>query len=71
MVVNSQGQVEARVLQTSRTQGAYWVVDAGLSAGDKVIVEGLQKIRPGMQVTPLEAGVATESAPDATSATVH
>lgn len=65
LIVNTQGQVEARVLQTSRTQGAYWVVDAGLNPGDKVIVEGLQKIRPGMPVTPVDASSSAQTAPAA------
>ena len=34
----------------SRTIGDKWLVEEGLAAGDKVIVEGLQKIRPGAVV---------------------
>lgn len=46
-VVNAENKVEIRPLKVGRTQGNSWVVLDGLKAGDKVIVEGLQKIRPG------------------------
>lgn len=55
MVVNAEGVVEARVLGASRTLGDQWLVDEGLQAGERVIVEGLQKVRPGMQVRVVEA----------------
>ena len=47
MVLNDQGKVEPRVLTTDRNIGDSWLVSAGLKAGDQVIVEGLQKVRPG------------------------
>ncbi len=49
-VVNAESKVEVRPLKVGRTQGSNWVVLDGLKAGDKVIVEGLQKIRPGAPV---------------------
>lgn len=49
-IVNAEGKVEQRYLQVERTIGTDWVVTEGLTAGDKVIVEGLQKIQPGMPV---------------------
>ena len=60
-VVNAENKVEIRPLKVGRTQGNSWVVLDGLKAGDKVIVEGLQKIRPGSPVriaepTPVEQG---------------
>jgi membrane fusion protein (multidrug efflux system) len=65
MVVNAQGKVESRDVKVSRTIGDQWLVDDGLADGDKLIVEGLQKIQPGMAVNaverPQEAGVATDS----------
>lgn len=60
MVVNQQGKVEARSVKVSRTVGSKWLIDAGLVAGDRVIVEGLQKIRPGAPVTVTEAAPAEE-----------
>ena len=47
-VVNAENKVEIRPLKVGRTQGNSWVVLDGLKAGDKVIVEGLQKIRPAL-----------------------
>lgn len=50
MVVNQEGTVEQRYLTVTSTLGSDWIVTEGLAAGDKVIVEGLQKIQPGMPV---------------------
>lgn len=52
MVVNDQGLVEARSVTTAEVVDHQWRITAGLAAGDKLIVEGLQKIRPGAPVTP-------------------
>lgn len=48
MILDAQGQVEARPVKVSRAMGDQWLVEEGLAAGERVIVEGLQKIRPGM-----------------------
>lgn len=56
LVVDKDNKVEARVVKVSRTIGDQWLVEEGLTAGDRVIVEGLQKVQPGMPVTPVEAG---------------
>jgi membrane fusion protein, multidrug efflux system len=61
MVVGKDGKVEARVVKTSQTVGDKWLVDSGLADGDKVIVEGLQKIQPGMPVQATEAPQAAAS----------
>lgn len=58
MVVTPEGKVEARVVQASRTIGDQWLVDGGLAAGDRVIIEGLQKVQPGGNATAVEAGAA-------------
>lgn len=50
LVVNAKEEVELRVIQTDRTIGDAWLVRSGLKAGDRVIVEGVQKVRPGMPV---------------------
>ncbi len=60
-VVNAESKVEVRPLKVGRTQGNSWVVLDGLKAGDKVIVEGIQKIRPG-------AAVRIAATPDAQAA---
>jgi membrane fusion protein (multidrug efflux system) len=42
--------VELRVLRTDRAVGDQWLVTSGLKAGDRVIVEGLQRAKPGSKV---------------------
>ncbi len=72
MVVNAEGVVEARVLSASHTHGDQWLVDDGLQAGERVIVEGLQKVKPGDQVRVIEAGTTSpQQAPAATTASVE
>lgn len=43
-------KVEARMLTADRAHGFNWVIEKGVSDGDRLIVEGVQKIRPGMEV---------------------
>ncbi len=50
MVVGKDGKVEMRNVVTARAVGDQWLVTSGLAAGDRVIVEGLQKIGPGAPV---------------------
>lgn len=50
MVVNAEGVVEQRPVVVSQTFGDQWLVESGLAAGDRVVVEGLQKIAPGAEV---------------------
>ena len=57
LLVNAAGTVELRLLTLDRAIGNQWLVTAGLTPGDRVIVEGLQKARPGTAVkaVPFEA----------------
>ena len=55
MVVNAENKVEPRVLKAERTLGSYWLVSDGLKAGDRLITEGLQFIKPGIEVNPQPA----------------
>jgi membrane fusion protein, multidrug efflux system len=50
LIVGANNKVELRTLQTERTIGENWLVRSGLSAGDKVIIDGLQKVAPGAEV---------------------
>lgn len=63
MVVNKDGKVEPRPVKVSQALGDAWLVEEGLQAGDKVIVEGLQKIGPGMPVQATEKGAAAPATP--------
>ena len=63
MVVNAENLVEARPVQTRGTQGNKWIVTDGLANGEKVIVEGLQKARPGQPVQAQVQGDAQKAAP--------
>ncbi|MCY2932056.1 MAG: efflux RND transporter periplasmic adaptor subunit [Planctomycetota bacterium] len=47
LIVDDQGKVQQRGITTDRALGDEWLVTSGLAAGDRVIVEGLQKVRPG------------------------
>jgi membrane fusion protein (multidrug efflux system) len=50
MIVNAAGTIEPRMLKLEREIGDKWLVTSGLTTGDRVIVEGLLKARPGMPV---------------------
>jgi membrane fusion protein (multidrug efflux system) len=47
LVVNEEDRVEQRQLEVDRAIGDKWLVSSGLSVGDRLIVEGLQKVRVG------------------------
>ncbi len=55
LVVNAQGKVEQRILEVDRAIGSDWIVTKGLAAGERLIVEGMQKARPGASVRPVPA----------------
>lgn len=62
MVVNDKSQAETRPVVAVQAIGDKWLISEGLQSGDKVIVSGLQKARPGVQVK------ATTDVPAATAA---
>ena len=62
MVVNDNSQAETRPVVAVQAIGDKWLISEGLQSGDKVIVSGLQKARPGVQVK------ATTDVPAATAA---
>lgn len=65
LVVGAEDKVEMRVLQVSRTLGDKWLVTGGLQPGDRVIVEGVQKVQPGMVVKPVPFGAPPAAVPGA------
>jgi membrane fusion protein (multidrug efflux system) len=54
MIVDSEGKAQTRAIETGRMIGNRWLVTKGLNAGDRVIVDGLQNIKPGepVRITP-------------------
>jgi membrane fusion protein (multidrug efflux system) len=70
LVVDGEGKVEQRQLSTDRALGDKWLVTSGLAIGDRVIVEGLQKARPGatVKVVPFEVNRTAAKPSDAAQA---
>lgn len=64
MTVGEGEKVEPRVVKVVRTVGDNWLVGDGLKAGDRVILDGLQKAKPGTPVkaVPFNAATATPAA---------
>ncbi len=54
MVVGAGNRIESRVLKTDRAIDNQWLVTDGIKPGDRVVLEGLQKIAPGAEVKPAE-----------------
>jgi len=52
LVVNGENVVESRELTVLGSRGSDWIVTGGLEAGDRLIVEGLQKVQPGTVTAP-------------------
>lgn len=55
LVLGEGNKVEQRRLTLQRAVGNHWLIGDGLKPGDRLIVEGLQRIRPGQVVTPVPA----------------
>lgn len=71
-VVGADGKVTPRPVKVSRGQDRQWVVLEGLAAGEQVIVDGFQKVRPNVAVKPVPwrpAEATGAAAPAATPAT--
>lgn len=52
-VVDAKGKAELRTLTTSRAVGDRWLITSGLRAGDRLILDGLQRVQPGALVRPV------------------
>ena len=63
MTVGAEEKVEPRPIKVVRTVGDSWLVSDGLKAGDRVILEGLQKARPGTAVKAVLFGSTSAAAP--------
>jgi membrane fusion protein (multidrug efflux system) len=67
LVVGPDNKVAQVQLVTSGTNGSNWVVESGLKAGDRVIVHGTEKVKPGMTVKAVEAQLAADPLDPATA----
>lgn len=63
LVVNPDNKVELRELQAERTVGSQWLINQGLNPGDRLIIEGLQFVKPGAEVDASEVAAKTDTAP--------
>lgn len=55
MIVTADNQVESRLVQLGQSTKGSWVAEAGVKAGERVIISGLQKVRPGATVRAVQA----------------
>ncbi|MDR3640407.1 MAG: efflux RND transporter periplasmic adaptor subunit [Humidesulfovibrio sp.] len=69
LVVKADGTVELRPVTVDRVVGDKWLVSSGLAAGDKVVVEGLQKVKPGGKAKAVEAAAPAAAQPEQANAT--
>jgi membrane fusion protein (multidrug efflux system) len=60
-VVAASDKVESRQIAANYRVGKDWVVDSGLSPGDRVVVEGVDKLKPGIPVQPMIVASAADS----------
>jgi membrane fusion protein (multidrug efflux system) len=67
LIVDGDGKVAQRMLTLDRAIGNRWLVTSGLAPGERVIVEGIQKVRPGatVKVVPSQAGRTSSAAEEA------
>jgi membrane fusion protein (multidrug efflux system) len=65
-VVGQDDTIEVRTVQAADRIGALWVIDSGLAAGERIVVEGLQKVRPGIKVQAETVSIDAAEAPAAT-----
>ncbi|MEW6199862.1 MAG: efflux RND transporter periplasmic adaptor subunit [Planctomycetota bacterium] len=73
LIVDDAGKVQQRLLTLNRAIGNRWLVSAGLNAGDRLIVEGALRVRPGdaVKVVSAEGGPDPAAAGEAATPTTH
>ena len=57
LVVDEQNKVAQRIVTLGRRINAMWLVESGLKENERVIIEGLQKVRNGIEVGPVDKRV--------------
>ncbi len=57
LVVNKENKLEQRIVKTNRTLNGQWILDEGLNPGERIVIEGFQRVRPGVpvNVVPLQS----------------
>jgi membrane fusion protein (multidrug efflux system) len=60
LLVGPDSKAVLRTISADRTVGDKWLATSGLAAGDRVIVEGLDRVKPGQVVRPVPAGSAPQ-----------
>ena len=68
LVVNEENKVERRPIEVDRAIGNRWLVNSGLKAGERVVVDGFQRVKPGDKVDPQPAGAKAGDKADAKGA---
>jgi len=69
LIVKPNGFVQQRQIEIDRAMGNQWLVASGLNAGERIIIEGMQKVRPGASVKAVPVGQAGASGPAAEDST--
>ena len=64
LIVDAEDKVQQRILTLGRAIGDKWNVSDGLKPGDRLIVEGIQKVRPGVSVKVVPFGAVQKGGPD-------
>ncbi|MBE0426860.1 MAG: efflux RND transporter periplasmic adaptor subunit [Nitrospirae bacterium] len=69
LIVDTDGKVQQRILTVDRTIGDKWLVSSGIAQGDRVILEGMQRVRPGtsVKVVPFDEGQNDVTKPENTA----
>jgi len=62
-VIGEGNKAELRIIKPGSWSGSEWIIEEGLSAGEKVIVDGIVKVQPGVEVNPSPLGEAPAAAP--------
>ena len=59
-VVGGDDKVDVRTVQVGERTGAMWIIEQGVKPGERVVVEGVQKVREGIPVRVTSTAAATE-----------
>ncbi|KGD66514.1 multidrug/solvent RND membrane fusion protein [Alcanivorax nanhaiticus] len=65
MVIGENNMIARVKVETDRAVKSQWLISSGLSAGDRLVVDGLQRIQPGMPVTPVDTEASQQNATQA------